>query len=92
MKAKLNITLLIPKVQIIFLFGGFSLISANVFFQNKILHNRLESMHVKLAELEHVSSSIGLKSASSETHGESDLQVVINYLRRSKEIVSYHIC
>lgn len=55
--------------------------------QNKILHNRLESMHVKLAETEHVSSSTGLRSGASDTQGESDLQNVINYLRRSKEIV-----
>lgn len=44
-------------------------------------------MHVKLAETEHVSSSTGLRSGASDTQGESDLQNVINYLRRSKEIV-----
>ncbi|CAA7392158.1 unnamed protein product [Spirodela intermedia] len=59
--------------------------------QNKILHNRLESMHVKLAEAEHVSSSTGFRSGASDTHGESDLQNVINYLRRSKEIAETEI-
>ncbi|XP_078447741.1 nuclear pore anchor [Wolffia australiana] len=59
--------------------------------QNKILHNRLEAMHIKLAELEHVSSSTSLKSGTSDVHGESDLQAVINYLRRSKEIAETEI-
>lgn len=52
-------------------------------FQNKLLHSRLESLHIRLAEKEQTSTGYSVDSK-----GESDLQNVISYLRRSKEIVS----
>ncbi|KAJ0986603.1 hypothetical protein J5N97_004959 [Dioscorea zingiberensis] len=52
--------------------------------QNKILHNRLESLHVRLADREQKVSSFGSQSIESQT--DSDVQTVLNYLRRSKEI------
>ncbi|XP_020683167.1 nuclear-pore anchor [Dendrobium catenatum] len=55
--------------------------------QNKILHNRLEALHVRLAEKEH--NSVGLSAVSSQ--GDGDLQTVISYLRRSKEIAETEI-
>ncbi|XP_020574914.1 nuclear-pore anchor [Phalaenopsis equestris] len=55
--------------------------------QNRILHNRLEALHVRLAEKEH--NSVGLSSVSSQEDG--DLQKVISYLRRSKEIAETEI-
>ncbi|KAL5972514.1 hypothetical protein ACLOJK_039318 [Asimina triloba] len=54
--------------------------------QNKILHNRLEASHIRLAETEH--ASVGAKS---DLQGNDDLQSVINYLRRSKEIAETEI-
>lgn len=57
------------------------------FLQNKILHNRLEALHIQWAEKER--NSAGLSSSSSaDTIGDAGLQNVINYLRRSKEIVN----
>ncbi|KAK8918711.1 Nuclear-pore anchor [Platanthera zijinensis] len=50
--------------------------------QNRILHNRLEALHVRLSEKDQ--NSVGLLSVNS--HGDGDLQNVISYLRRSKEI------
>lgn len=55
--------------------------------QNRILHNRLEALHARLAEREH--TSVGLSSVRSQ--GDSDLQTVISYLRRSKEIAETEI-
>ncbi|KAG0470638.1 hypothetical protein HPP92_017338 [Vanilla planifolia] len=55
--------------------------------QNKILHNRLEALHVRLAEKEQ--SSVGKSTVGSE--GDGDLQKVISYLRRSKEITETEI-
>ncbi|KAG0472197.1 hypothetical protein HPP92_016743 [Vanilla planifolia] len=55
--------------------------------QNKILHNRLEALHVGLAEKEQ--SSVGKSTVGSE--GDGDLQKVISYLRRSKEITETEI-
>lgn len=55
-------------------------------FQNKILHNRLEALHIKLAEKDR--NSVGISSSSGpDALGDAGLQNVINYLRRSKEIV-----
>lgn len=54
--------------------------------QNKILHNQLESLHIRLAEKER--SAAGLSSQRTDSHAEDDLHSVISYLRRSKEIVS----
>ncbi|KAJ6801355.1 nuclear-pore anchor [Iris pallida] len=57
--------------------------------QNKMLHNRLESLHVRLAEKEHSSSAVSAQSLHSQA--DNDLQNVINYLRRSKEIAETEI-
>ena len=54
--------------------------------QNRIMHNRLEALHVRLAEQER--GIAGLSSQRTDSHGEDDLHSVVSYLRRSKEIVS----
>lgn len=54
--------------------------------QNKILHNQLEALHIRLAEKER--NIAGLSSQRIDSHGEDDLHSVIGYLHRSKEIVS----
>ncbi len=63
---------------------------SHIFFkcwmQNKILHNQLEALHIRLAEKER--NIAGLSSQRIDSHGEDDLHSVIGYLRRSKEIVS----
>ncbi|KAF8412623.1 hypothetical protein HHK36_000592 [Tetracentron sinense] len=56
--------------------------------QNKILHNRLEALHIKLAEKERNSAGISSANTSLDSQCDGELQNVINYLRRSKEIVS----
>ncbi|KAL5732068.1 hypothetical protein ACHQM5_004726 [Ranunculus cassubicifolius] len=57
--------------------------------QNKILHNRLEALHIKIAERERHSAGTG--SLTVDSQGESDLQSVVSYLRRSKEIAETEI-
>ncbi|XP_058095907.1 nuclear-pore anchor-like isoform X2 [Magnolia sinica] len=58
--------------------------------QNKMLHSRLEAMHIKSAEKER--NSVGISSSTyADSHGDDDLQNVINYLRRSKEIAETEI-
>ncbi|TKW41528.1 hypothetical protein SEVIR_1G322200v4 [Setaria viridis] len=57
--------------------------------QNKILHNQLESLHIRLAEKER--SAAGLSSQRTDSHAEDDLHSVISYLRRSKEIAETEI-
>lgn len=56
--------------------------------QNKILHTRLEALHIQLAEKDR--NYVGVSSGSTvpDSEGDSAMQNVINYLRRSKEIVS----
>ncbi|XP_057795095.1 nuclear-pore anchor [Salvia miltiorrhiza] len=55
---------------------------------NKILHSRLEAMHIKLAENEKGTAS----GSSSKNLGDDDgFQNVVNYLRRSKEIAETEI-
>jgi nucleoprotein TPR len=54
--------------------------------QNRILHNQLEALHIRLAEKER--SIAGLSSHRTDSNTEDDLHSVISYLRRSKEIVS----
>ncbi|KAL3820879.1 hypothetical protein ACJIZ3_006784 [Penstemon smallii] len=55
---------------------------------NKILHSRLEALHIKLADKELGKAS----GSSSQTFAEDDgLQNVVNYLRRSKEIAETEI-
>lgn len=46
-------------------------------------------MHIKLAESVRSSSVVSLGTTSSDPQGDDDLQKVIGYLRRSKEIVSF---
>ncbi|KAL3625105.1 hypothetical protein CASFOL_031773 [Castilleja foliolosa] len=50
---------------------------------NKILHSRLEALHIKIAEKER---GIASGSGSQGLAGDDGLQSVVNYLRRSKEI------
>uniref|UniRef100_A0A2P2MGP2 Uncharacterized protein MANES_16G052800 n=1 Tax=Rhizophora mucronata TaxID=61149 RepID=A0A2P2MGP2_RHIMU len=58
--------------------------------QNKILHSRLEALHIHLAEKDR--SSAGISSGSSpDLLGDAGLQNVVNYLRRSKEIAETEI-
>ncbi|OVA15206.1 Tetratricopeptide [Macleaya cordata] len=59
--------------------------------QNKILHNHLEALHIKLAERERNYAGISSGSTVSDQHGDLDLQNVVNYLRRSKEIAETEI-
>ncbi|KAJ4836929.1 hypothetical protein Tsubulata_022036 [Turnera subulata] len=58
--------------------------------QNKILHSRLEALHIQLAERDRQSAGI---SGSTTLGGDGDagLQNVVNYLRRSKEIAETEI-
>ncbi|KAJ3700618.1 hypothetical protein LUZ61_004323 [Rhynchospora tenuis] len=54
--------------------------------QNKLLHSRLESLHVRLADKEQSSAGYSVDSKA-----ENDLHNVISYLRRSKEIAETEI-
>ncbi|XP_039026665.1 nuclear-pore anchor-like [Hibiscus syriacus] len=45
--------------------------------QNKILHGQIEAMHIQLAERD--------RGSIQDSHGDSGLQNVINYLRLTKE-------
>ncbi|KAF7822471.1 nuclear-pore anchor [Senna tora] len=53
--------------------------------QNKILHCKLEALHIQLAEKERDSAGILSHSSSADTISDANLQNVINYLRNSKE-------
>ncbi|TXG71410.1 hypothetical protein EZV62_006345 [Acer yangbiense] len=64
---------------LIIVFSSFS------FQSNKILHSRLEALHIQLAEKDR--NFVGTPSGSTDPLGDSGLQSVINYLRRSKEIL-----
>lgn len=58
--------------------------------QNKILHNRLEALHIQLAEKDR--DSAGISSGSVDPMlPDAGLQNVVNYLRRSKEIAETEI-
>ncbi|XP_021635125.2 nuclear-pore anchor isoform X2 [Hevea brasiliensis] len=59
--------------------------------QNKILHNRLEALHIQLAEKDRNYVGISSGSIVLDSHGDSGMQSVINYLRRSKEIAETEI-
>ncbi|KAI3907306.1 hypothetical protein MKW98_010656 [Papaver atlanticum] len=54
----------------------------------QILHNHLEALHIKVAESCFGGSS---RSIGSAQHGDLDLQSVVHYLRRSKEIAETEI-
>lgn len=58
------------------------------FLQNKILHSQLEALHIQWAEKERNSAGVSSGSSNADTFGDAGLQSVINYLRRSKEIVN----
>ncbi|XVE53404.1 hypothetical protein DITRI_Ditri03aG0000200 [Diplodiscus trichospermus] len=58
--------------------------------QNKILHSRVEALHIQLAEKDRGSSVLS-GSAASDLPGDSGLQNVVNYLRRTKEIAETEI-
>ncbi|XP_057486078.1 nuclear-pore anchor-like isoform X2 [Actinidia eriantha] len=59
--------------------------------QNKILHSRLEAVHIKLAEKDRDSAGISSGSTSQDNLHDSGLQNVVNYLRRSNEIAETEI-
>ncbi|GLU08559.1 hypothetical protein SLE2022_254650 [Rubroshorea leprosula] len=59
--------------------------------QNKILHSRLEALHIQLAEKDRGSAGISSGSTVSDPLADSGLQNVISYLRRSKEIAETEI-
>lgn len=58
--------------------------------QNKILHSRLEALHIKLAENDRDSAGIPTGSTD-QTLPDAGLQNVVSYLRRSKEIAETEI-
>lgn len=57
--------------------------------QNKILHSQLEALHIQLAERDRGSFGTTSGSTGADTSGDTGLQTVISYLRRTKEIVSF---
>ncbi|GLJ39262.1 hypothetical protein SUGI_0801160 [Cryptomeria japonica] len=59
--------------------------------QNKRLLDRLEATHIMVAEKERIDIGSGLQGQVSNNQGESDLQNVIRYLRRSKETADTEI-
>ncbi|CAH2067883.1 unnamed protein product [Thlaspi arvense] len=59
--------------------------------QNKLLHSRLEAMHLYSAEKDSRSGKISSGSTDSDQLGDSGLQSVVNYLRRSNEIAETEI-
>ncbi|XP_062158169.1 nuclear-pore anchor isoform X2 [Alnus glutinosa] len=59
--------------------------------QNKILHDRLEALHIQLAEKDRNSVGISSGSTGADKPADVGLQNVLNYLRRSKEIAETEI-
>ncbi|XP_062093054.1 nuclear-pore anchor [Humulus lupulus] len=59
--------------------------------QNKILHSRLEALHIQLAEKDRSSSGLSSGTAGPDALSDADLQKVIQYLRRTKEIAETEI-
>lgn len=55
--------------------------------QNKLLHSRLEAMHLHSAEKDSRSGKKSSGNTDSDQLEDSGLQSVVNYLRRTKEIV-----
>ncbi|KAI3965981.1 hypothetical protein MKX01_010938, partial [Papaver californicum] len=64
---------------------------AEVNEQNKILHNHLEALHIKVAEKERNCFGGSSGCTDSAPHSDLDLQSVVHYLRRSKEIAETEI-
>ena len=48
--------------------------------QNKILHSRLEALHIQLAEKDRHSAGMPSGSTGTDTLGDSGLQNIVNYL------------
>ncbi|KAK9937314.1 hypothetical protein M0R45_014113 [Rubus argutus] len=59
--------------------------------QNKILHSQLEALHIQLAERDRGSFGTTSASTGADTSGDTGLQTVISYLRRTKEIAETEI-
>ncbi|GMH10574.1 hypothetical protein Nepgr_012415 [Nepenthes gracilis] len=59
--------------------------------QNKILHDQLESIYIKLAEKDRSSAGLCSTSIHPGTETDAGMQSVIRYLRRSKEIAETEI-
>ncbi|KAL0808174.1 hypothetical protein Bca101_100666 [Brassica carinata] len=59
--------------------------------QNKLLHSRLEAMHLRSAEKDSRSGNLSSGNTDSDQLGDSGLQSVVNYLRRTKEIAETEI-
>ncbi|KAL5978711.1 hypothetical protein ACLOJK_029828 [Asimina triloba] len=55
-------------------------------FQNKILLSHVEALHIKLAEKERVSAGISSRSDKKDPENHDDLQELISYVQRSKEM------
>jgi hypothetical protein len=70
-------------------FGVIFILSSIYILQNKILHDRLEALHIQLAEKDRNSVGISSGSTGADKPADVGLQNVLNYLRRSKEIVSF---
>ncbi|KAL3498454.1 hypothetical protein ACH5RR_041186 [Cinchona calisaya] len=58
---------------------------------NKVLHSRLDALHIKLAEKDRLSSGITGSSSHSPFDDDDGLANIVNYLRRSKEIAETEI-
>ncbi|WCJ28442.1 nuclear pore anchor [Euphorbia peplus] len=59
--------------------------------QNKILHNRLEALHIQLAEKDRTAAGISSGITDPDSQSDAGLQNVISYLRRTKEIAETEI-
>ncbi|KAJ7982109.1 nuclear-pore anchor [Quillaja saponaria] len=59
--------------------------------QNKILHSRLEALHIQRAEKERNSAGLSSGNTAAGTFGDDGLQNVISYLRRAKEIAETEV-
>ncbi|KAF9677029.1 hypothetical protein SADUNF_Sadunf08G0064800 [Salix dunnii] len=59
--------------------------------QNKLLHSRLEAIHIQFAEKDRNAAGISSGSNAPGSGSDAGLQNVVNYLRRSKEIAETEI-
>ncbi|XP_071905571.1 nuclear-pore anchor isoform X2 [Coffea arabica] len=58
---------------------------------NKLLHSKLEALHIKLAEKDRHSSCVSGSSSHDSLDDDNGLGHIVNYLRRSKEIAETEI-
>nr|XP_027063206.1 nuclear-pore anchor [Coffea arabica] len=58
---------------------------------NKVLHSKLEALHIKLAEKDRHSSCVSGSSSQDSLDDDNGLGHIVNYLRRSKEIAETEI-